>query len=116
MTVTEEIRAKALNLLEELQERQLEVCLVEAPERRHAGHKIRVVCNSNPVWYRRLCAQYVSNRKGRKTRTKIKRASTIEALNRIASGTARTEYDRRILNVLTEKKPAKPYDFAEFKF
>jgi hypothetical protein len=48
-----------------------------------------VVASTNPEWYQKLCAQFVSSRKKgyRSSRTAIKRRETLIALRRIAAGT-----------------------------
>lgn len=84
------VRKMAKEMADELENNRLEVTLAETePEKtKHPGHKLRVVVSTNPDWYRKLCARYVSTRKRgwRKNRTAIKREATLRALRRIEAG------------------------------
>lgn len=75
-------------MLDDLKTNCLKVCLIDAPERKHSGHKIRVAFESNPPWYRKLCLEYPSHRKSpkRKFDTAIKRAAIIRLLESLKAG------------------------------
>jgi hypothetical protein len=77
----------AKEMADELENNRLEVMLVAAKTEKHHGHKMRVVVSTNPDWYRKLCARFVSSRKTgrRQNRTSIKRRETLRALRRIAA-------------------------------
>ncbi len=62
-------------LINDLQEHKLKVVLVEAPEPKFDGHKIRIVESRNPEWYSKLYHSYSSFRRDR----------SLRALERIAS-------------------------------
>lgn len=96
-------RQEAEIMLWELLERQLEVVLTPAPEKRHACHCVRTVCNQNAEWYRRFCALYPSSRAG-KLRTRIKRRETVAALEQIVAGEAKaTVYQERLLRFIERR-------------
>ena len=56
-------------LFNDLRENRLEVVLIPASEPKFSGHKIRAVENRNPVWYRKLYAQYSHFRRDRSLRS-----------------------------------------------
>ncbi len=90
----------SLDLLDELESSYLEVVLIPAPERKHAEHYIRAVQSQNAQWYRKFCEEYVSNRKGSKLRTRIKRRATIKALEKLANGINDSIYTERLLEFI----------------
>lgn len=61
-------------LLTELKTNKLEVILIDAPEPKYPGHKIRTSENSNPPWYKVLYNTYPHFRRDR----------SIKALERIS--------------------------------
>lgn len=75
-------------MYEDLKSNCLKVCLIDAPEKQHSGHKIRVAFEQNPDWYRKLCLVYPSKRKSQKRKfdTAIKRAAIIRMLESLKSG------------------------------
>ncbi len=79
-------------MLRELEATRLRVVLIPAPDRRHSGHKIRVVEQRNPAWYRELCANYLTHRSRPHRRrpkfvdTLIKRRNVLRALAEISRG------------------------------
>lgn len=85
----------------ELESHMLAVALAPAPRPMHAGHCVRVKVDQNPLWYRRLCAEFPSARRRRNPRpdTRIRRRETIIALDRLArtGGEVRFQYDERLL-------------------
>lgn len=94
----------AETMLDELETFQISVVLVDAPEKRHSDHKIRMVEMQNPKWYRDFCSLYKSDRNDRSTRfhTAIKRAWTIKALKRIIKGETRGVYIERLLDFIEQ--------------
>lgn len=89
-----------MDLLDELEGNYLEVVLIPAPEPNYTDHKIRAVQYQNAEWYRKFCEQYVSARKGFKTRTRIKRRATIKALEKLASGVNDSIYTQRLVEFI----------------
>ena len=83
----------AAERLAELAASALTVVLVPAPEPRHAGHCIRVVCDRNPAWYRSL---FASRRYG------VKRGRVIRSLQRVIAGAVPTGYAAEILSAVTD--------------
>jgi len=75
-------------LFDELETCRQEVALIPAPDQRHSGHMVRIAVSWNPDWYRDLCASYPSRRKRarRKSDTRVKRRSILQALRRLAAG------------------------------
>lgn len=67
---------------------------------------IRVVEECNPDWYRRLCAEYLSERSRPRRRSKvdtaIKRANVLRALHEMESGRCETVYAGRLLPFVYE--------------
>ena len=94
----------AETMLDELETFQISVVLVDAPEKRHSEHKIRMVEIQNPKWYRDFCSLYRSARNDRSTRfhTAIKRAWTIKALKRIIAGETSGVYVERLLDFIEQ--------------
>ncbi len=64
------------NALQELLEHRLKVVLIDAPDPRFPGHKVRAVDDCNPDWYRRLYRE----------RPHFRRDRSIDALTRIRDG------------------------------
>ena len=95
----------ALELLAELESTRLDVVLVPAPDQRHSGHMIRVAQEGNCEWYRSLCDEYQSSRRRRsfKSDTKIKRAHTVRALERIIAGSYEGAYAERLMPYVEER-------------
>ena len=92
----------------QLQENKLSVVLVDAPVKKHMDHKVRMVENRNPDWYRKLCARHTKNRSVPRIRkfkfhdTKIVRGDVIKALERIKNGDDRGVYAERLLPFIQE--------------
>jgi hypothetical protein len=63
---------------QQMHAQRLEVCLVNAPDQKFNGHKIRVVSERNPEWYRILVR--------RRPRTHSIRQYVLKALRRVQSG------------------------------
>ena len=85
------VRAVARRMLRELENGYLEVCLTEAPEVMHSGHKVRAVCSQNAHWYRNYCEKHTSctgrgSRRRKRPRTYIKRRNTIRGLRNLIAG------------------------------
>lgn len=77
----------AAEMLTELEAFRHSVVLVDAPEPRHSGHKIRVCETSSPAWYSQLCAEHTSRRgRMKRPRTYIKRGEVVRTLRRIVDG------------------------------
>lgn len=85
--------ASMANLLyRDLFSQTLKVELAEAPEQKHPNHKIRVVNESNPEWYKDLYSRYShvrtyrskkTNRERKCLESKLKRRTSLNALERI---------------------------------
>lgn len=76
-------------LLCELESHQLVTILVPSKRRdRRETDWIRVNADENPRWYRRLCADNLSSRGTRRGKpdTKIRRATILSVLGRLATG------------------------------
>lgn len=85
----------ALIALHELTTRSLRVSLVPAPRPMHASHKIRVVDDTNPGWYRTLVHRRPSSHS-------IRRYVAV-ALQSVLAGCVRARgMDEEILDVLNE--------------
>ncbi len=67
-------QSEAAYLQRQLSLHQLTVVLREAPESRHSNHKIRIVSDENPEWYRALYAE----------RGRVRRYLSLPSLERIA--------------------------------
>lgn len=63
--IAKEFRSEAKGLLKDLEENQLLIGLVPAPEQKHSSHMIRVVMQSNPSWYSALYWDYKNFRRDR---------------------------------------------------
>lgn len=98
------------NMLLELESGCLEVVLIPAPDPRHSGHCIRAVQYQNAAWYRKFCSLYPSSRKGFKTRTRIKRAAAIKALERIIAGNTAGIYAERLLKFIEAENDRIEYE------
>jgi len=125
MRVSRRIAEVAQSLLDELEQGQLEVVLVPAQDKRHSGHCVRAVQNQNARWYQKFCSQYVSGRKGFKTRTRIKRRETVCALEKLSTGEVSGVYGERLLEFIKRnyfKSAPLPvrekavYEFLDFAF
>jgi hypothetical protein len=86
----EAMKDKAAEMLTEIEAFRHSVVLVDAPEPRHAGHKIRVAESTSPAWYSRLCSEHQSLRgrgpkRYKRPRTYIKRDLVVAELERIAT-------------------------------
>lgn len=102
------IRRIARELQRDLQHNHLEVAVMEAPDKRHYCHRVRVVQGQNPSWYREFCTRFESQRKDKHKwkcfKTAIKRALVCSALSRLAKGVQwRRCYDRRVLELCQEE-------------
>lgn len=89
-------------LLAELESNRLEVALVPAPRPRHECHAVRVAVSKNPAWYRRLCAAFPSSRRRSRSLpdTRIRRASVVSLLSRLASGApVRSRYAEHLARI-----------------
>ena len=89
------------NMLAELEGNRLEVVLV--PQKRHTneGGMIRVAVSRNCSWYRRLCAANPSSRIRRNSApdTKIKRARTVDALEKLIAGQHATYHREELVRI-----------------
>lgn len=90
----------AQDLLNELFNNSLEVCLIPAPDKRHSQHYIRAVESANAKWYQKFCSEYPSSRRGFKTRTAIKRRETVRALESLANGVVKGVYGERLVEFI----------------
>lgn len=83
-------------MLHELEERRLEVGLIPAPEKQHVGHCIRVAIESNPEWYRELCALFPRSRnrkrKDKFTDPRFIRADIRRVLAKLLDGGSRSQF------------------------
>jgi len=69
-------QSEAAYLQRQLSLHQLTVVLRDAPDPRHSNHKIRVVNEENPLWYKALYAE----------RGRMRRYLSLPSLDRIAQG------------------------------
>ena len=76
--IKESFQYMAHYLIAEMQQHRLEVILVDAPEQRHYGHKIRLAINHNPPWWSEMYANHPC---------KLNRKCFMDALERIRIGT-----------------------------
>ncbi len=74
--IAKEFRGEAIGLLRELEENQLQIGLIPAPEPKHYTHMIRVVLQRNPSWYSELYWDYSNFRRDR----------SLSALKRLSEG------------------------------
>ena len=97
--ISEVFSNEANYLLKDLKENKLIVELIPAPDPKHIDHKIRVVTNSNPEWYKELFHSYHH----------IKRRRVIGALERISQNKDRPFkvypflYDARMREIIAKK-------------
>ena len=68
--------------LDDLKDQNLEVVLVPAPEKKHRDHKIRMVTNHNPAWYKEMAGRRDSAKHG----CGSLRFRVIRALKRLRAG------------------------------
>ncbi len=98
---------RAVEMLEELQEKTLIVIPVPAPRQRFYGHKIRAVAERNPEWYRDFCRLYPKRRRRARRRSKpdtlIRRQLTIEGLRRLATGCCQGLYAGRLRSFIDQQ-------------
>lgn len=94
-------------MLQELYENQLVVCLVPCKygyER--DGGTVRAVCSENVGWYKDLCLMYPSSRK-RKNRafdTKVKRKYIFSVLERmIKNGSSNSNYAKDLMEIAKDR-------------
>jgi hypothetical protein len=77
------------SMYEELRRTRLSVVVVPAPDPKHQGHKIRVVDEQNPWWYREICSRYPSRSKSHKKNpqkhTRVKRRNILAVLEKMVS-------------------------------
>ena len=71
-SVRREFQSHADYLRSDLLEHRLQVSLAEAPQKNFSGHKIRVVENCNPDWYRELYSRYNHFRRDRSLKALLK--------------------------------------------
>lgn len=92
--ITEEQAGFAETMLKELETEKLRIGTIPAPEQRHSNHKIRVVLETNPVWYSDLYNEigYVDRRI---VLNSLKRISKRESTN--------YKYDAMMLDVINEQ-------------
>ncbi len=69
-----------------LETHRLEVELAPATDPRHTDHKIRVVTNQNPRWYRRMAKRRGFNNRSKKKKYGPLRQYVVRALKRVVSG------------------------------
>lgn len=96
-----ELRITLESMLDEIQSAALDVQLAPAPDARHEGHCIRVVCGKNAAWYRAFCARFPSSRIRARSKpdTAIRRRETVRHLrDMLAGGTGGTCYGPRLID------------------
>jgi hypothetical protein len=90
----------------QLSRERLEVTLCRAPRPQFIGHKVRVVSNRNPDWYRALCAVMPAQRKVPRRRRTIDsrglRGMTMAALERLAEGRCDTRHCWRMRAIVRQ--------------
>jgi hypothetical protein len=98
---TSEERKIAGRALQELEENFLVVSLVPAPDPHFDGHKVRVVENRNPGWYREFVSGRWTKERGRRG-CQVKRGRVIRGLRRVyAEGLIRWNgYERELIKRL----------------
>jgi hypothetical protein len=91
----------ATYMLEELDHNHLDVVLVDAPQKRHHGHRIRVAQGQNPLWYQELAASLTKARsrprRHHRHDSDIRRYLVRGALQRLSQGNPRYGYDFMLL-------------------
>lgn len=84
---------------EELRTQYLEVILIEAPEKMHHSHKVRVAVGNNPEWYRQLWNDHSYNRMSKRRRGKaasrVKRRRVSKSLDSIVHQKDKPYVERR---------------------
>lgn len=102
--LTQAQRDAAGELRAEMSEHRLDVTLAPAPRPMFAGHAVRVILDGNPGWYSQLCASYTKKRRYPRRRsrpdTDIRRPFVERALDRLAKGVCRHEYDWRLRPII----------------
>lgn len=95
-------------MLDELQDRKLEVGLVSAPEEKHTGHCVRLVETTNPDWYRQLCRMYPRsrqrNRKEKFTDPNFCRSHIKGVLSRLLNGGSSSQYAEVLVGMAREER------------
>ena len=89
-------------MLEDLASNCLKICLIDAPEPKHTGHKVRVAFTQNPEWYRQLCLNHPAKSRTHKRKfdTAVKRQHIIRLLSRLACGLESTSiYAKELRNI-----------------
>jgi hypothetical protein len=108
------------SMLVELRRTRLSVVAVPAPDPRHQGHKVRVVEEQNPWWYREICSRYPSRSKSHKANpqkhTRVKRRRILEALEKMAlcQRTA-SSFEQDILEMAQRELDRWDEEFEEFE-
>ena len=75
---------EAQNLYNELLGHKLEVCLSGPID--ETGRKMRLVQGRNPAWYRVMFEQHWNGKKGKKSRSDVRRVRVLDALDRLKRG------------------------------
>ena len=81
----------------DLEENKLSVVLIPAPDQKFTGHMIRRAETQNPIWYKSLCNDFISERKGGPPRTYIKRGHVLRALDNLIKGKTGSVYAQRLI-------------------
>jgi hypothetical protein len=93
-----QVRITAIVLLNELHERPMKVVLVDAPDQRHQGHRIRVVESRPPKWYLEISKGWGYSKRGQGL---FHRNRFVPALERILDGKHRhTAYEKAAMTVI----------------
>jgi hypothetical protein len=107
-------------LLSDMEEFQLVVEKVPAPEQRHSGHSVRAATSQNASWYRDFCDRHQKNRSKPhhgsewKSDTKIVRKTFIETLERwLAQGWTLSPYAEELLDIAAERLAEEEERWAE---
>lgn len=107
--LTESERMTAAEMRQELRHCFLDVVPTPAPRPQHIGHCVRTVQNTNPEWYSALCREYPKKRSRPRQRrafdSDIRRPFVCRALERLASGLCRFDYDFRLRAVVEQHAP-----------
>lgn len=106
--VDEELIPYIGDMLTELWECQLNVCLIPSTDEqtKEDGGMIRVAISKNPEWYSELCSSHIrKSKKKKKFRTIIKRRNILEILEHmINSGFTKSKYGQYLLSIAENKK------------
>ncbi len=88
-------------MLAELESNLLEVILAPSKRRERDWDMIRVAARRNCNWYRAFCARHSSDRIRRNSLfdTRIKRRSTVRALNQLIAGKPAGKYAAELLEI-----------------